>query len=214
MSHLPEVMSQNDNAIFVERFLPTPQGMKSLRQKFNIYHAIESGPGRNAVGRPGDLWLTLYPPTAYYKDIPRDGHKRGRWRLATFHEINQMDILHPQTRRLRLFPGPSGPTWRSIDSLSLGSLEVSIIIFFEQQGILDSLPGGSNNPIEIHVSLILMRFNPLKLKYCILVGELRDYIICNSSIQVVDNALNVIMGYFLFPCYFILSHALGVYIRK
>lgn len=38
------------------------------------------------------------------------------------------------------------------------------------------------------------------------IGELRDYIIrrfVDLSIQVVDNALNVIMGYFLFPCYFI-----------
>lgn len=158
MSHpsLPEVMSWNDNAPFVKRFLPTPQGMKSLRPKFKIYHAIESGPGRKAVGLPGDLWLTLYPPTAYYKDIPRDGHERGRWRLATFHEIDQMDILHPQTRRLRLFPSLSGPTWRSTDSLSLGSLEASVITFFDQQGILNLLPGGSNNPIEIHVSLILM----------------------------------------------------------
>jgi hypothetical protein len=149
MPHLPEIASQNDNAPSIERFLATPRGMNFLREKFNTYFAIESGPARTASGLPGDLWLTRYPPTAYYKDIPRDGHKRGRWRLATFHETDQMDIFHPQTCRLRLFPGLSGPTWRSTDSLSLGNLDTSIVIFFDQQGILNSLPGGSDNPIEI-----------------------------------------------------------------
>jgi hypothetical protein len=142
-------MSQNDNPPFIERRLLAPVKGKSTKSRFRIYYADLIGPERT-VGEPGDLWITQHPPSAYYKAVREDGQERDKWRLATFRNVNQADIIHPEFRNLVLASSSSGPTWRSIkSSLSFASLEESIMIFFRQQGTLKALPGSSSSPIEI-----------------------------------------------------------------
>ena len=142
-------MSTNDGAPFVECRLLVPGDDKSPRRTFKIFYAIHVGPPRT-VGEPGDLWITLSPPLAYYKVARGEGQERDKWRLGTFDDSDQVDISHPQFPKLVLSSSSSGPTWRSRkSSLSFVSLAGSIQIFFGQRGILNALPGGSNNPIEI-----------------------------------------------------------------
>jgi len=142
-------MSTNDSAPFVECRLLVPGDDKTPRRTFKIFYAIHISPPRT-VGEPGDLWITLSPLSAYYKAAQGEGQERDKWRLGTFEDSDQRDISHPQFPKLVLSLSSLGPTWRSRkSSLNFLSMEESIMMFFDQRGILNALPGGSNNPIEI-----------------------------------------------------------------